>query len=122
MASATTAAQQRLFRSLLLFAALLAACFIVHEKMIVFSQYWKLSAKKQQQATTFVDSTPTMRRRLSDDVDHDMDLEHILRLATRTAEDTFTEEDSPPFRVLFIVTTLSEYDKGTRGTNTEPIG
>jgi len=116
MASATTAAQQRLFRSLLLFAALLAACFIVHEKMIAFSQYWKLSAKKQQQATTFVDSPPTMRRRLSDDVDHDMDLEHILRLATRTAEDTFTEEDSPPFRVLFIVTTLSEYDKGTRGT------
>ena len=58
-----------------------------------------------------------MRRRLLDnkDVDHDMDLEHVLHLATRTAEDTFTE-GTPPLRVLFIVTTLSEYDKGTRGT------
>jgi len=45
-----------------------------------------------------------------------MDLEHVLHLATRTAEDTFTEEAAQPFRVLFIVTTLSEYDKGTRGT------
>ncbi len=119
MASAATAAGQRLLRSLLLFAALLAACSIAHEKMIAFSQYWKLSAEEQeQQATTstVIDGmTPMMRRRLSDDVAHDMDLEHVLHLATRTAEDTFTE-DSPPFRVLFIVTTLSEYDKGTRGT------
>ena len=56
------------------------------------------------------------RRRLSEKADaHDNDLEHVLSLATRTAEDSFTE-DSTPFRVLFIVTTLAEYDKGTRGT------
>ncbi|EJK68503.1 hypothetical protein THAOC_10306 [Thalassiosira oceanica] len=55
-------------------------------------------------------------RRLSEKADaHDNDLEHVLTLATRTADDTFTE-DSTPFRVLFIVTTLAEYDKGTRGT------
>ncbi len=75
----------------------------------------------QEQAPVDGIIKPTMRRRLSDtdnndDINHDMDLEHVLHLATRTAEDTFTEEAAEPFRVLFIVTTLSEYDKGTRGT------
>mmetsp|Transcript_9518 Transcript_9518/g.20577 ORF Transcript_9518/g.20577 Transcript_9518/m.20577 type:complete len:569 (+) Transcript_9518:107-1813(+) len=49
---------------------------------------------------------------------HEHDLEHVLNLATRSPEDIFTEggEDHEPLRVLFIVTTLAEYDKGTRGT------
>ena len=61
------------------------------------------------------------RRRLTTETNHhEHDLEHVLHLATRTAEDTFTEdtEDSEiePFRVLVIVTTLAQYDKGTRDT------
>ena len=61
------------------------------------------------------------RRRLTEQTNHhEHDLEHVLHLATRTAEDTFTEdtEDSEiePFRVLVTVTTLEQYDKGTRGT------
>jgi len=48
---------------------------------------------------------------------YDYDLEHLLRSATRTPSDTFTEEDDEnQFKVLVIVTTLAEYDKGTRGT------
>ena len=58
------------------------------------------------------------RRRLSESsstaADHQQDIEHVLSLAKRPPEDAFTEDD--PFRVLFIVTTLAEYDKGTRGT------
>ena len=46
----------------------------------------------------------------------DYDLEHLLHLATRTPSDTFTEDDQSQFKVLVIVTTLAEYDKGTRGT------
>jgi hypothetical protein len=67
--------------------------------------------QKQQQQT---------QRRLSESTssssdNHNHDLEHVLSLATRPPHDTFTE-DAPPFRILVIVTTLSEYDKGTRGT------
>jgi len=48
---------------------------------------------------------------------YDYDLEHLLHLATRSPSDTFTEEsDDNQFKVLVIVTTLAEYDKGTRGT------
>eukprot|EP00984_Skeletonema_dohrnii_P013807 scaffold5756_cov69-Skeletonema_dohrnii-CCMP3373.AAC.4 len=110
MASATIADRPRLWRSMLLFMALVCCSLVVcmHEKLIVFSH-----AEDQEQ--TAERTKPMMRRRLSDDVNHDMDLEHVLHLATRAAEDTFTEDPSP-FRVLFIVTTLSEYDKGTRGT------
>ena len=61
------------------------------------------------------------RRRLSESSasghKHEHDIEHVLNLATRPAEDTFTEDEAP-LRVLFIVTTLAEYDKGTRGTTT----
>mmetsp|Transcript_2511 Transcript_2511/g.3766 ORF Transcript_2511/g.3766 Transcript_2511/m.3766 type:complete len:550 (+) Transcript_2511:20-1669(+) len=111
MASATIADRPRLWRSMLLFTALVCCSIVLcmHEKLIVFSH-----AEDQEQVTA-ERTKPMMRRRLSDDVNHDMDLEHVLHLATRTAEDTFTEDPSP-FRVLFIVTTLSEYDKGTRGT------
>ena len=63
------------------------------------------------------------RRRLSEEKTttssqhYDYDLEHLLHLATRSPSDTFTEEyDDNQFKVLVIVTTLSEYDKGTRGT------
>lgn len=56
----------------------------------------------------------TTRRRLSA-ASAPSDVERVLSLATRPPHDQFTE-DAPPFRVLFIVTTLSEYDKGTRGT------
>ena len=75
------------------------------------------------------------RRRLSESADrHPHDLERVLSLATRSPHDSFTdaggrEEDededeeggakiagAPPLRVLFIVTTLAEYDRGTRGT------
>ncbi|KAL7505025.1 hypothetical protein ACHAXN_002558 [Cyclotella atomus] len=41
------------------------------------------------------------------------DLSHLLSLATGPPQD---QPHQSPFRVLFIVTTLSEYDKGTRGT------
>ena len=55
-------------------------------------------------------------RRLSETAAHPQhDLSHVLSLATHPQHDQFTE-GTPPFRVLFIVTTLSEYDKGTRGT------
>jgi hypothetical protein len=55
---------------------------------------------------------------------HNHDIEHVLSLASQSIEDVFTEgggdDDNTPsplrLRVLFIVTTLSEYDKGTRGT------
>ena len=51
---------------------------------------------------------------------HQHDIEHALSLASRSIADIFTEgghdDDLPPLRVLFIVTTLTEYDKGTRGT------
>ena len=47
---------------------------------------------------------------------YDYDLEHLLHSATRSPSDTFTEEDENQFKVLVIVTTLAEYDKGTRGT------
>ena len=73
-----------------------------------------------------------LRRQLSESSSsaashHRHDIQHVLSLATRSPEDFFTEgvghdhddEDDngmPPLRVLFIVTTLSEYDKGTRGT------
>jgi hypothetical protein len=72
------------------------------------------------------------RRRLSESADrHPHDLEHVLSLATRSPHDSFTdaggggEEDedeeggaggASPLRVLFVVTTLAEYDGGTRGT------
>ena len=63
------------------------------------------------------------RRRLSEEKTtissqhYDYDLEHLLHLATRSPSDTFTEEDDEnQFKVLVIVTTLAEYDKGTRGT------
>ena len=62
------------------------------------------------------------RRRLSEEKTttssqhYDYDLEHLLHLATRSPSDTFTEESDNQFKVLVIVTTLSEYDKGTRGT------
>ncbi|KAL3780266.1 hypothetical protein ACHAW5_001526 [Stephanodiscus triporus] len=59
-------------------------------------------------------ATPSKDRRPSD-------VERVLSLATLSAEDAFTdsgegEGGGGPLRVLFIVTTLSEYDKGTRGT------
>lgn len=47
--------------------------------------------------------------------EHDHDLEHVLSLASRRPEDAFAE-GGDPLRVLFIVTTLAEYDRGTRGT------
>ncbi|KAL7545593.1 hypothetical protein ACHAWF_008941 [Thalassiosira exigua] len=71
------------------------------------------------------------RRRLSEprpDADADRydeaenDLERALSLATRPIEDAFTDggedadEGDGRFRVLFVVTTLDEYDRGTRGT------
>ena len=63
------------------------------------------------------------RRRLSEEKKtsssqhYDYDLEHLLHLATRSPSDTFTEEsEDNQFKVLVIVTTLAEYDKGTRGT------
>ena len=116
MASASTAARPRLLRSILLITVALVSsiiCVLVHEKAVTISQ-----AEEYKKPTNDEGITQMMRRRLSatnKDVDHDMDLEHVLHLSTQTAEDTFTE-DSSPFRVLFIVTTLSEYDKGTRGT------
>ena len=65
------------------------------------------------------------RRRLSEEKtttspqQYDYDLEHLLHLATRSPSDTFTEEDDENqfnVLVLVLVTTLAEYDKGTRGT------
>lgn len=52
---------------------------------------------------------------------HQHDIEHVLSLASRAIEDDGEgsgndDNDLPPLRVLFVVTTLSEYDKGTRGT------
>ncbi|KAL7547344.1 hypothetical protein ACHAWF_010659, partial [Thalassiosira exigua] len=54
------------------------------------------------------------------------DLERALSLATRPIEDAFTDgdedaeggvdEDGGQFRVLFVITTLDEYDRGARGT------
>ncbi|KAL3781703.1 hypothetical protein HJC23_009921 [Cyclotella cryptica] len=60
---------------------------------------------------------PTPRRRLSSSSSSPIhtDLPHVLSLATRLPHDQFTQ-DGRPLRLLFIVTTLSEYDKGTRGT------
>ncbi|KAL9185568.1 hypothetical protein ACHAXT_003345 [Thalassiosira profunda] len=60
---------------------------------------------------------PDGRRRLTEAASPHppQDIEHVLSLATRPPEDAFTEDDAP-FRVLFIVTTLAEYDKGMRGT------
>ncbi|KAL7534448.1 hypothetical protein ACHAXR_005885 [Thalassiosira sp. AJA248-18] len=75
--------------------------------------------------TSFKQQQPlreTTKRRLSESSSastashHQHDLEHALSLATRSLEDAFTEGDQP-FRVLVIVTTLVEYDKGTRGTS-----
>jgi len=57
----------------------------------------------------------TSRRLSEQPANHPHDLSHVLSLATQSPHDQFTE-DAPPFRVLFIVTTLAEYDKGTRGT------
>ena len=61
---------------------------------------------------------PDGRRRLTEAASSPhppQDIEHVLSLATRPPEDAFTEGEAP-FRVLFIVTTLAEYDKGMRGT------
>ena len=73
-----------------------------------------------EQQTTEINN----RRRLSEEKTtisssqhYDYDLEHLLHLATRSPSDTFTEDnDDNQFKVLVIVTTLAEYDKGTRGT------
>ena len=72
-----------------------------------------------------IETNDNQRRRLSESISsssaasHHHDVEHVLSLATRRPEDTFTDGDDdtdPPFKVLFVVTTLAEYDKGTRGT------
>ena len=53
---------------------------------------------------------------------HHHDIEHVLSLASRAIEDVFTEGAATMATtchhscVLFVVRTLSEYDKGTRGT------
>jgi hypothetical protein len=68
------------------------------------------------QSQSINDFPSTAHRRLSEfPAHHQHDLSHVLSLATHPPHDQFTD-DVPPFRVLFIVTTLSEYDKGTRGT------
>jgi len=79
-----------------------------------------LKQQRERIETPFKQQEPlreTTERRLSESsaADHEHDLEHVLSLATRPPEDTFTDNDAP-FRVLVIVTTLAEYDKGTRGT------
>ena len=78
-----------------------------------------ISDNNNEQQTTEINN----RRRLSEEKTttssqhYDYDLEHLLHLATRSPSDTFTEEsDDNQFKVLVIVTTLAEYDKGTRGT------
>jgi len=78
-----------------------------------------LDNNNNEQQTTEINN----KRRLSEEKTttssqhYDYDLEHLLHLATRSPSDTFTEEsDDNQFKVLVIVTTLYEYDKGTRGT------
>ena len=93
-----------------------------------FEDYEELSSiEQQQQSRRLSEATPPV----GDLLQHKHDLEHVLALATRSPEDTFTDVGSSgedgedededhssntPLRVLVIVTTLAEYDKGTRGT------
>ena len=72
----------------------------------------KMNDKLRRRRLSPADSS---ERSSSSAADHRYNIEHVLSLATRPPEDHFTE-DADPLRVLFIVTTLAEYNKGTRGT------
>lgn len=115
MAAPSTSAYRRLA------AATIAVLFISIVAVLLFASHhqpWPEEKKKKNEHTN------NNNRRLSESssssvTQHEHDLEHVLHLATRTAEDTFTEggdDSDSSFRVLVIVTTLAEYDKGTRGT------
>ncbi len=81
-----------------------------------------LEAERRRRRRRLFESSTASHHHLQ----HQHDIEHVLSLASRSIEDVFTEgghddeeeaaDDLSPLRVLFIVTTLTEYDKGTRGT------
>ena len=114
-------ASGRLFRSALLLLAIAISPFIYTFTQLLFFDNGSIEIIIQPGDNNA--SNKNIRRRLSEyyagsspGKDHEHDLEHVLHLATRPAEDTFTDGDGSSFRVLVIVTTLAEYDKGTRGT------
>lgn len=99
------------------------------QKYVVFDSFEdddQQSMREEQQRRRLSEATPPV----GDLLQHKHDLEHVLALAKRSPEDTFTDVGSSggedgeeeehssntPLRVLVIVTTLAEYDKGTRGT------
>lgn len=129
--------------------ALVIAIVLSLGLLLAQSSSWSVDVAVQDQEYVFdsfeddheqQSSEERQRRRLSeatppvgDLLQHKHDLEHVLALATRSPEDTFTDvgssgggddgedeeghsSNTSPLRVLVIVTTLAEYDKGTRGT------
>ena len=114
MAASSTSAYRRLA------VATIAVLFIISIVVVLSfaSNHHQPWPEKKNEHTNNNNNRRLSESSSSSVTQHEHHLEHVLHLATRTAEDTFTEggDDDSPFRVLVIVTTLAEYDKGTRGT------
>ena len=114
MAASSTSAYRRLA------VATIAVLFIISIVVVLSfaSNHHQPWPEKKNEHTNNNNNRRLSESSSSSITQHEHDLEHVLHLATRTAEDTFTEggDDDSPFRVLVTVTTLAEYDKGTRGT------
>ena len=91
---------------------------IVHEKDLYHDNELVFSSGEDLILNGETEQTPRRRRRLSTEDDDDgwfKDVPHILSLATsQTSQQPTTSHEQ--LKVLLVVTSLVQYDKGTRGT------
>ena len=92
---------------------------IVHEKDLYHDNELVFSSEEDFILKGEIEQNPRMRRRLSTEEDNDgwfKDVPHILSLATSQSSQQSTTSHEQQLKVLLVVTSLVQYDKGTRGT------